>query len=82
MVQNAHEGEAVQTSYSETGPSGQGRCSGVRTNDNAGPPTTQRTRGAEEAGFEPAIEIAPYAGLANRCLQPLGHPSSSAATQS
>ena len=36
----------------------------------------QRARGAEEAGFEPAIEIAPYAGLANRCLQPLGHPSS------
>ena len=27
----------------------------------------------ERAGFEPAIQVAPYAGLANRCLQPLGH---------
>lgn len=28
---------------------------------------------ADRAGFEPAVEFAPYAGLANRCLQPLGH---------
>ncbi|MBF8249365.1 MAG: hypothetical protein HW374_2165, partial [Bacteroidetes bacterium] len=24
-------------------------------------------------GFEPSIEVTPYAGLANLCLQPLGH---------
>ena len=29
----------------------------------------------EGEGFEPSIEFNPYAGLANRCLQPLGHPS-------
>ena len=28
---------------------------------------------ADRAGFEPAVEFAPYAGLANRYLQPLGH---------
>ena len=28
---------------------------------------------AERRGFEPLIQIAPYAGLANQCLQPLGH---------
>ena len=30
---------------------------------------------AEEMGFEPTIRISPYNGLANRRLQPLGHPS-------
>ncbi len=30
---------------------------------------------AEGEGFEPSIQISPYDGLANRCLQPLGHPS-------
>ena len=28
---------------------------------------------AERQGFEPWIECYPYDGLANRCLQPLGH---------
>jgi hypothetical protein len=28
---------------------------------------------ADRAGFEPAVGLAPYAGLANRYLQPLGH---------
>ncbi len=29
---------------------------------------------SERAGFEPAVEsLQPYDGLANRCLQPLGH---------
>ena len=28
---------------------------------------------ADRAGFEPAVGFAPYAGLANRYLQPLGH---------
>ena len=27
----------------------------------------------DRAGFEPAVEREPYAGLANRYLQPLGH---------
>ncbi len=27
----------------------------------------------DRAGFEPAVPLARYAGLANRCLQPLGH---------
>src|SRR5437763_557408 len=31
--------------------------------------------GTDEEGFEPSIQVSPYAGLANRCLQPLGHPS-------
>lgn len=31
---------------------------------------------AEGMGFEPTIRFNPYDGLANRCLQPLGHPSS------
>ena len=30
---------------------------------------------ADGAGFEPAIRFDPYAALAKRCLQPLGHPS-------
>jgi hypothetical protein len=30
---------------------------------------------AEGTGFEPAIRCNPYNGLANRRLQPLGHPS-------
>ncbi len=30
----------------------------------------------DRAGFEPAVEREPYAGLANRYLQPLGHLSS------
>jgi hypothetical protein len=30
---------------------------------------------AEGMGFEPTIRFNPYDGLANRCLQPLGHPS-------
>ena len=33
------------------------------------------TTGTDRAGFEPAMEADPHAGLANRCLQPLGHPS-------
>lgn len=32
---------------------------------------------AEEGGFEPPVEFYPYDGLANRCLQPLGHSSTS-----
>ncbi len=28
---------------------------------------------AERARFELAVEFNPYVGLANRCLQPLGH---------
>ena len=28
---------------------------------------------AEREGFEPSIAVAHYAGLANLCLQPLGH---------
>ena len=28
---------------------------------------------ADRAGFEPAVPLTRYAGLANRCLQPLGH---------
>ena len=32
---------------------------------------------AEREGFEPSIEVTPYAGLANLCLQPLGHLSKS-----
>src|SRR5215216_6271851 len=35
--------------------------------------TCTASRVVERAGFEPAIQVAPYAGLANRCLQPLGH---------
>jgi hypothetical protein len=31
--------------------------------------------GTEREGFEPSIEVSPYAGLANRCLKPLGHHS-------
>ena len=31
---------------------------------------------AERAGFEPATELSPCDGLANRCLRPLGHLSS------
>lgn len=30
---------------------------------------------AEGMGFEPTIPVSRYDGLANRCLQPLGHPS-------
>lgn len=30
---------------------------------------------AEGMGFEPTIPVSQYDGLANRCLQPLGHPS-------
>src|SRR6266513_4818013 len=32
-----------------------------------------RTRRAEREGFEPSIRVSTYAGLANRCLQPLGY---------
>src|SRR5882762_5843460 len=32
-----------------------------------------RTRRAEREGFEPSIRVSTYAGLANRCLKPLGH---------
>ena len=28
---------------------------------------------AEREGFEPSVRLIPYAGLANLCLQPLGH---------
>jgi hypothetical protein len=31
----------------------------------------------EREGFEPSIRVSTYAGLANRCLQPLGHLSQS-----
>ena len=40
------------------------------------PPRATRSAAPQEAdraGFEPAVEVSPYAGLANRCLQPLGH---------
>ena len=30
---------------------------------------------AEGMGFEPTIPVSQYTGLANRRLQPLGHPS-------
>jgi hypothetical protein len=39
----------------------------------AGPGESRPFREADRAGFEPAVEPKPYAGLANRCLQPLGH---------
>jgi hypothetical protein len=31
------------------------------------------SRSAEREGFEPSIAVTHYAGLANLCLQPLGH---------
>ena len=31
------------------------------------------SQGTDRAGFEPAVPLTRYAGLANRCLQPLGH---------
>ena len=34
---------------------------------------------AEGKGFEPSIPVSQYNGLANRRLQPLGHPSAGAA---
>src|SRR5687768_11976095 len=34
----------------------------------------------EREGFEPSIRVSAYAGLANRCLQPLGHLSRRLAT--
>ena len=34
-----------------------------------------KRRMAEGKGFEPSIQCYPYNGLANRRLQPLGHPS-------
>ena len=37
-------------------------------------PTMSRCM-AERIGFEPMIRFNPYAGLANRCLQPLGQRS-------
>jgi hypothetical protein len=37
---------------------------------------------AERKGFEPSIQVSPYAGLANRCLQPLGHLSLCACRES
>ena len=40
---------------------------------NSGPTLDARTRRAEREGFEPSIRVSTYAGLANRCLQPLGH---------
>ena len=30
---------------------------------------------AEREGFEPSVRVTTYAGLASRCLQPLGHRS-------
>ena len=36
------------------------------------PPRSDSTR-TDRAGFEPAVPLTRYAGLANRCLQPLGH---------
>ncbi len=36
------------------------------------PPLSNGSR-TDRAGFEPAVPLARYAGLANRCLQPLGH---------
>ncbi len=34
----------------------------------------KKQKEAERAGFEPAVQgNPPYDGLANRCLQPLGH---------
>src|SRR6185436_10201643 len=39
----------------------------------SGPTLDARTRRAEREGFEPSIRVSTYAGLANRCLQPLGH---------
>ena len=40
-----------------------------------GRPTCWRAGGpvTDRAGFEPAVPLTRYAGLANRCLQPLGH---------
>src|SRR5687768_1970778 len=39
----------------------------------SGPTRDARTRLTEREGFEPSIRVSAYAGLANRCLQPLGH---------
>ncbi len=40
-----------------------------------GRPACRRACGpaTDRAGFEPAVPLTRYAGLANRCLQPLGH---------
>lgn len=38
-------------------------------------PRMDRLEMAEGMGFEPTIRYNPYNGLANRRLQPLGHPS-------
>ena len=46
------------------------------------PPTRELSRyerGAERAGFEPAVGFYPHAALAKRCFRPLSHLSSSAA---
>ncbi len=34
---------------------------------------SQTAQETDRAGFEPAVPLTRYAGLANRCLQPLGH---------
>ena len=34
---------------------------------------TDAFKKTDRAGFEPAVPLTRYAGLANRCLQPLGH---------
>ena len=39
------------------------------------PKKFERYKLAEGMGFEPTIRGYPYNGLANRRLQPLGHPS-------
>ena len=36
-------------------------------------PPSQTVQETDRAGFEPAVPLTRYAGLANRCLQPLGH---------
>ncbi len=53
---------------------GRNRAGRVASPDSAQPssPLSDGSR-TDRAGFEPAVPLARYAGLANRCLQPLGH---------
>src|SRR5207245_3935569 len=50
-----------------------GRVWHLKSRMKSGSTLDARTRRAEREGFEPSIRVSAYAGLANRCLQPLGH---------
>ncbi len=49
------------------------RTAAVTPAGNLRSPLHCERRLAEREGFEPSIGVTPYAGLANLCLQPLGH---------